>query len=422
MITLQGIHPFLKGRIPGQLIIQFSNRCNADCPQCGMRRSARIDRNTLSRKRVLQLIDDAAGKGYQALSLTGGEPLMYLDDLLDYIGHANQAGIPHIRTGTNGFIFQGSDKPGFEQRIHRIAEGLERSGVSSFWVSLDSASPQAHEDMRGLPGVIEGIKKGLPIFHAHNIYPSANIGINRNTGGKNDLLYQDTLEPDIFFQLFKEAFAKFYEFAVELGFTTASACYPMSQDEDQSSVNPQQETGGGSVSTYGAISSDKVIRFSPLEKGLIFQALLETIPKYRSQLRIFTPLCSLYNLVRQYRDGKESLYSCHGGKDFFFVECNQGKIHPCGYLDEVFQELPDLQRRSNKKCDCNKCEWECFRDPSDLMGPFAELRSSPLGLLGKFFNNREYYKLLSRDLRYYKACNYFDGKLPPNYENLRKFS
>ncbi len=422
MITLKGIRPFLKGRVPGQLIIQFSNRCNADCPQCGMRRSTRMERNTLPEKKVLQLIDDAAENGYQALSFTGGEPLMYLDDLLNYIGYAHRAGIPHIRTGTNGFIFQGSDKPGFEKRIHRIAEGLGKSGVSSFWISLDSANQKDHEEMRGLPGVIEGIKKGLPIFHSHNIYPSANLGINRNTGGKNPVLYQESLEPEIFFEIFKESFEKFYQFAVTLGFTTASACYPMSHDEEHTSSNAGLEGDGGNVSTYGAISADRVIHFSPVEKGLIFQALLETIPKYRAQLRIFTPLCSLYNLVRQYKEGKNSLYSCHGGKDFYFVECHEGKIHPCGYLDEVFHELPDLHQKSNRKCDCNKCEWECFRDPSDLMGPFAELRTAPMDLFGKIFSNSQYFKLLLNDLRYYKACNYFNGKSAPDYNKLQNFS
>jgi len=413
MLTLQAIKPFLKGRIPGQLIVQFSNQCNADCPQCGMRRSASIKRNTLSNTQVRRFIDSAAQNGIQALSLTGGEPLLHLDNLLELINHARQAGIPHIRTGTNGFIFQGSDKADFEKRIHRIAEGLSKSGLYSFWISLDSANPSDHEAMRGLKGVIRGIEKGLPIFHAHNIYPSANLGINRNTGGKNPLFYQDNLDDQVFFELFKEAFRKFYQFILDIGFTTVSACYPMSQEGEKDEQN---------ISTYGAISADKVIHFSPREKGLIFQALYETIPQFRSQLRIFTPLCSLYNLIRQYRDRKESLYSCHGGQDFFFIECGQGKIHPCGYLDKTFSKLPDLNKRIQNRCDCNHCEWECFRDPSDLMGPFAELFASPIRLFSKIIQDSHYFSLLRKDLQYYRACNYFNGSSAPDFTKLQKFS
>jgi MoaA/NifB/PqqE/SkfB family radical SAM enzyme len=422
MIPFQAMKPFFKGRVPGQLIIQYTNQCNADCPQCGMKRSAAIDRNTLPTDQVKQLIDSAAEKGFQALSLTGGEPLLHLDTLLELVDHARQAGISHVRTGTNGYIFQGSDKPDFEKRIHRIAEGISKSGLSSFWISLDSANPEDHETMRGLQGLIKGIEKGLPIFHAHNIYPSANLGINRNTGGKNPLLYQKNLESEVFFELFKEAFRKFYTFTLDLGFTTASACYPMSHEEEGTETEHAQGKSSQDISTYGATSTDRVIHFSPREKGLIFQALYETIPEFRSQLRIFTPLCSLYNLIRQYRDGKESLYSCHGGKDFFFIECGQGKIHPCGYLSDSFPELPNVHKRSHKKSDCNRCEWECFRDPSDLMGPFAELFTSPFKLLAKLVHNPQYYKILRKDLHYYGACNYFDGKLPPDYTKLQKFS
>ncbi|MBL4903913.1 MAG: radical SAM protein, partial [Desulfocapsa sp.] len=260
------------------------------------------------------------------------------------------------------------------------------------------------------------------IFHAHNIYPSANLGINRNTGGSNPLLYQEDLESEVFFELFKEAFRKFYKFTLDLGFTTTSACYPMSHEEEGTEEEHAQGESSHDISTYGATSTDRVIHFSPREKGLIFQALYETIPEFRSRLRIFTPLCSLYNLVRQYRDGMESLYSCHGGINFFFVECGQGKIHPCGYLSESLSELPNLQKRPHTKSDCNQCEWECFRDPSDLMGPFAEFFTSPFKLFGKLINNPKYYNILRKDLHYYSACNYFDGKLPPDYTKLQKFS
>ena len=289
MIPFQAMKPFFKGRIPGQLIIQFSNQCNAACPQCGMRRSAAIDRNTLHTDQTKRLIDSAAENGFQALSLTGGEPLLHLDMLLELINYARQAGISHVRTGTNGYIFQGSDKPDFEKRIHRIAEGFSKSGLSSFWISLDSANPEDHETMRGLQGLIKGIEKGLPIFHAHNIYPSANLGINRNTGGKNPLLYQKNLESEVFFELFKEAFRKFYTFTLDLGFTTASACYPMSHEEEGTETEHAQGKSSQDISTYGATSTDRVIHFSPREKGLIFQALYETIPEFRSRLRILHP-------------------------------------------------------------------------------------------------------------------------------------
>ncbi len=72
--------------------------------------------------------------------------------------------------------------PGGNDRIRRLVEMLADTPLRNFWISLDSADPAVHERMRGFPGVVAGIEKALPIFHQHGIYPSANLGINRNMG------------------------------------------------------------------------------------------------------------------------------------------------------------------------------------------------------------------------------------------------
>ncbi|MCA1787576.1 MAG: radical SAM protein, partial [Desulfobacteraceae bacterium] len=102
-----------KNRVPGQLVIQITNQCNATCPQCGMRKTADIRRTRLKIDAVRQILDAAGEKRVQAVSFTGGEPLLYLDQVTDLITHAGRAGIPYIRTGTNGFLFCGSRQPGF---------------------------------------------------------------------------------------------------------------------------------------------------------------------------------------------------------------------------------------------------------------------------------------------------------------------
>ena len=172
------------GRLPGQLIIQLTDRCNATCPQCGMNIRERYPRHTLVRDDVRRMIDAAARQGIDAVSFTGGEPLLVLNDLVDLIRHAGAAGITFIRTGTNGFSFQSPDKPDFSDRVHRLAETLAATPLRNFWISIDSADPETHEQMRGFAGVIRGIERAIPIFHAHGLHPSANLGINRNLNGR----------------------------------------------------------------------------------------------------------------------------------------------------------------------------------------------------------------------------------------------
>ena len=425
-MRFQEIAPFFKGRLPGQLVIQYASHCNGDCPQCGMRRSRSMERSRLDKEKVKRLIDDAGERGFQALSFTGGEPLLFLDDIIELIDHAARAGIRYVRTGTNGFLFTGSERPDFETRINTLAARIAATKLYTFWISIDSADPEEHERMRGLPGVIRGIEKALPIFHAHGVYPAVNLGINRNTGGRDPRLYRPDLDPEEFSRLFCAAFRRFYGFVHGLGFTIVNACYPMSDDGDS---QPDSKDDGGAAAAglakvYGASSDDLVIRFTPQEKGRIFQALFETIPQFRDRLRIFSPRCSLYSLIKRYQNDEVPLYPCRGGHEFFFVESGQGRIHPCGYLPEVFAELPDLRRRpspSAKRPDCHLCEWECFRDPSEMMGPLAELCTRPLSLVSRIFRDPGFFRILLDDLRYYRACDFFNCRLPPNLAAMHRF-
>ncbi len=415
-LSLKDGKSLLKGRLPGQLVIQYSNRCNADCPQCGMRRSNDILRHTLSKKRCRELIDDGARAGVQSLSFTGGEPLLFLDDVVELINYASDAGIPYIRTGSNGFFLKNRDSPDFETRISEIAEKLASTKLYSFWISLDSAIPEDHEKLRGLPGVIKGIEKAIPIFHSHGIYPSANLGINRAVGGKDNQPFLVNMDEKEFEQRFSTSFEQFYQFVTNLGFTIVNACYPMSSDngcgKENRDLDPQ---------LYGAASSDSMIVFSRDEKRILFKALYSTIPKFRGKLRIFSPRCSLYSLQRKFNGAGSPLFSCRGGHDFFFAECNEGKIYPCGYLDEPFESLPDLTSRNGKLRDCDRCEWECFRDPSDLMAPFAELFTQPFTLSKKVAKDPRFFKILKDDLFYYRACDYFNGRQAPNLKKMKPF-
>ena len=138
---------------PGQLVLQLTDRCNAHCPQCGMRVSERFERAVLDDDTARRTIDAAAQRGIQVLSFTGGEPLLVLDRLVDLINYAGCRGINYIRTGTNGFQFCGAEKPGFERRVHAIAAKLARTPLRNFWISIDSVEPDVHETIRGFKAV-----------------------------------------------------------------------------------------------------------------------------------------------------------------------------------------------------------------------------------------------------------------------------
>lgn len=402
------LFPLLRSTLPGQLVIQYTDKCNARCPQCGMRVTEPFRRSTLQRDTVKKMIDHAAGNGVNAVSFTGGEPFLFFDDIMELVGYAREAGIKYTRTGTNGFIFMHSDKPDFYPRIRRMAERIALSGLYTFWISIDSAAPLQHEEMRGLPGVVEGIEKALPIFREYEIYPSANLGINRNTGVES----ASTNSPQLY-GAFREAFEKFYCRIIDLGFTIVNACYPMSVDED----------AGGLDAVYGATSRASLIKFSRQERALVFKALFDTIPSYRSKIRIFSPRTSLYSLIRQYTLDESYSYSCRGGIEFFFVNASDGNTYPCGYRGtDNLGKFWDIDfKKLDKRAECRRCDWECFRDPSELSGPLLELFGNPALFLGRILKDTAYMKLWLEDIRYFAACGFFDGRTPPDYKKMSAF-
>lgn len=411
----RSVFRFLRGRPPGQLVIQLTDRCNARCPQCGMRASEGFDRSTLSPDDVYRIIDAAAEKGVQAISFTGGEPMLLMPRLADYIRRAGAAGIPYIRTGTNGYFFAGCETPKRLDRVRAIADTLADSPLRNFWISLDSAEPEIHEQMRGFPGVVAGMERALPEFHARGLFPSVNLGINRNITAATMAagpVNGDREGADRFYRHFREAFRAFYRRVVNMGFTIVNSCYPMSVEPDEALS-----------AVYAATAVDGVVRFSPAEKAALFRALMDTIPEFRSRIRIFSPRTSLRALVQHYNGGPNGAYPCRGGIDFFFVDARDGGTYPCGYRGgENLGKFWDVDVNSlNAEAFCKACDWECFRDPSELFGPLLTSVSAPVQTARKLIGDAAFRRLWAEDLRYYRACDLFDGRRPPDMEKLSRF-
>ena len=413
---------------PTQVKIDLNYTCNLNCVHCYVDQS---NKDLLSVAQYAGFFDQLVELNTLRMVFTGGEPLLYLDEVLEMARHAGRVGIPFVRTGTNGFLFRHSERAEFGERIHRLAERLAATPVRNFWISIDSVDTALHEEMRGFPGVIRGIEKALPIFHAHGLYPSANLGINRNMGGSltRDLgpagFRDRTSYLNTFGNVYKEAFQRFYQHIIDLGFTMVNTCYPMS-------IGASEE-GQGLSPVYAATAIGDVVRFAADEKVALFGALLETIPRFRSMLRIFSPLCSLYALTRQHarfasgeltREKGLPGYGCRGGLDFWFVDARDGHVYPCGYRGGEdfgpFEEMAEVPCKAGS--DCTRCDWECFRDPSELFGPVLQGLSSPIRLLNRLRRDPQFFKYWCQDMAYYKACGFFDGRKAPQRRHLAAFT
>jgi hypothetical protein len=411
--TLPFLRTWRHNRLPAQMVVQLTDACNALCPQCGMRTTAGGRRFTLSPETAHRLIDACVVRRVAALSFTGGEPFLHADQLLELLHQAGRRGIPLLRTGTNGFwlCWRNDDTPArFRDRVAPLIDRLTATPVRNFWISLDAADPATHEQMRGLPGVVDGVTRALPLFHERGLYPAVNLGINRWVGGRRDNADLESLGEAGFYEYFRAAFTNFYHLAIGLGFTMANACYPMGW--------PDHGSGG-----YAAWSADRVVRFTAPEKAILFQALDDTLVRFRHQLRIFTPRTALQGLVAKYSGARpDPMYPCRGGVDFFFADARTGRVAPCGYRPEAADDAFRCLGTGHTPVApaCRQCDWECFRDPGELLEPLLPRNWGRH--VAAAIKQPDYFRTWLIDLRYYRACGFFDGRRAPDPPRLARFA
>ncbi len=108
--------------------------------------SGPMARAELDAKEVCDVISDAAAMGYQVVSVSGGEPLMY-SGLEEVLAHAKSLGL--LRTVTTNGLFSG------QERLNRL-----RNLIDLLAISLDGP-PEIHNEIRGSARAFERLEAGL---------------------------------------------------------------------------------------------------------------------------------------------------------------------------------------------------------------------------------------------------------------------
>lgn len=127
-------------------------KCDLRCAHCYMDAQERESRQELTTEEGKMLIDQIAEVGSPVLVLSGGEPLMR-KDIFELAKYGTEKGL-RMAMGTNGIGI--SDE---------VAKKLLASGISKVAISVDSSTPEIHDEFRGVPGswakAMEGIKACL---------------------------------------------------------------------------------------------------------------------------------------------------------------------------------------------------------------------------------------------------------------------
>ncbi len=131
-----------------RVIYNVTAKCNLHCRHCY---AAELQGGVeLSTDEALGVVEEVArcfGKDTK-LIFSGGEPLLR-EDVYDLIEHASRLGL-RASLATNGTLI-----------TEQVAEKLRKSGLTEVSISLDAASPEIHDQIRGqgnFEKALEGLK------------------------------------------------------------------------------------------------------------------------------------------------------------------------------------------------------------------------------------------------------------------------
>ncbi len=149
---------------PFLVALNLTKRCNLACAHCYL--DAEILKcgtsNELSTVEVKAVLDDIAALSDECMVvLTGGEPLIRRD-IEELAAYAHGLGLMVV-VGSNGILLDA-------KRIDR----LKAAGVAGIGISLDSLTPEKHDEFRGRKGAwtktmaaIDACRKGDLAFQLH---------------------------------------------------------------------------------------------------------------------------------------------------------------------------------------------------------------------------------------------------------------
>lgn len=141
-------------REPSRVLqIHPTRHCNLHCLHCYSLSGPR-EREAIAVETLCAAIDDALLEDYDAVSVSGGEPLMYRG-LVDVLAHAKARGMLTAVT-TNGMLLT-------ERAVQRLATVVDLVAVS-----IDGMA-ESHDRMRARAGAFDAMRRGLPVLRKHRV-------------------------------------------------------------------------------------------------------------------------------------------------------------------------------------------------------------------------------------------------------------
>lgn len=135
---------------PFEIVWNFTYQCNLKCKHCyeDAGGKKRLELSTDEAKEVLDSLSKMSGIGLPALSFSGGEPLARRD-FFEIATYASKR-IGYVSIASNGTLITKDN-----------AKKIKEAGIDYVEISIDGATPQVHDEFRGIPGAFEKAMEGV---------------------------------------------------------------------------------------------------------------------------------------------------------------------------------------------------------------------------------------------------------------------
>jgi len=295
---------------PGFCQFAINNACNANCGFCNFARDSlpKSHWKFVERQGAFDAMDIMRRQGIRYLLFTGGEPTLH-PDLVEFARHGTALGMKVMLVSNAGLF-----KP------HKIRE-LHAAGVSSFIISVDAASPELHEQNRGLPGVCDRIREAITILEELGVHPTASVTMSR-------LVDYDALPG----------------FLASLGFTAVTFSYPLTH------LN----------SNFLGFSASDLVDYNKEELLAAFDKV-ETLKK---RFRVVNPTASIADMKRHLQ-GTEEKFPCLGGHRYFYLDWDL-MLWRCHYWEAPMCSIYEFDDSKLVRDNCTRCMIDCYRDASAM--------------------------------------------------------
>ncbi len=134
--------------VPRLIAWELTRSCNLNCVHCRAASSKGPYENELTTSEIFRIMEEIKEVASPVIILTGGEPLLR-KDLFEIIEKAVTLGFKPV-LATNGTLLD-----------EKLARELKKAGIARVSISLDGASPEAHDNFRKVKGAFEGALRGI---------------------------------------------------------------------------------------------------------------------------------------------------------------------------------------------------------------------------------------------------------------------